>query len=423
MAIAPSKSPTIAFDLTINGKPLYVKSRNLVLFSLVETISGFMNKAYMRFFDEDYDKLEKYFIDSGDKVEFRFGWDEGDMSNWRRYSMFLYDIVYTRANANGAYIDIWCGDKSMHLDQSTKSESFKDSVASEIVNTIAERYGYKTVIESTFEKFDYIRKNTTELRFIVDDVMGNGVISAGDKRGDYRFFMRNGDELHFHTPDYKQPVHATYNVHTEMRYPIIKFRYRDNSRNVLESGGYNIAVNSYDPVNKVLIEIPVTYDNTPEKILLGKDIPDFEMKGTEGRYIIAPYHRTNDSKRFAKHIWYSEAINSFLSYMQMRTDPLLEPGKLVEILVANPSAGGSKKLNGSGKYLVETVFTSYSNRFGYTSNVYMSRNAFLRFNQEATTGSQPQNAPEGTTSNTPLTGDKPTAISDTKTLKTEMPMD
>jgi len=284
--------------------------------------------------------------------------------------MAVYDQEYT---LDGSILNLWLMDNSL-LTTGGLSRSFGTVKISEVVRQIAAELGMAYVIEPTKGEYNFRQNNINSMQFIRDWLLPRA-ISEKTGRGDYRFYIKDGKELHFHSPDYSKVIYKTYKIFNEGDHVVSSFRFRMNLACMFGTGvNRELYVQGYDPINKTELDSIVTDDSTPEKIRLGKKIPTHLTSGDGGKFIGVPFKTQSEVDEMAKQLWYSCDLHQVTARMKMICDPGLEPGRLVDIALQNDYTGGLA--NGSGRYLVNNIVTTMSLQpLKFSSIILLGRNA------------------------------------------------
>ncbi len=368
--VSPIGSPTPRLEFVVNGEtqPLYPRYfKKMVMHERATTGISF---AYFRFFDDEWTTLENLFTDSKTDISFRYGWDRSTMSKWKHMVVASYEMTYT---LDGSAVDLWLVDKSFLAVPVGASRSFGTIRISDIVKQFAEENNLSYVIEPTKGEYSFRQNNINPINFIKDWLLPRA-ISNKTGRGDYRFYFRNGTELHFHTPDYSKIVYKTYKIFNEGDHVVSSFKFKVNFNNKFGIGlNRALQVQGYDPINKKDLVSTITDDDTPEKVRLGRRMPSY-LSFSGSKYIGVPFKTQAQVEEMAKQLWYVNDLQQITGKMKMICDPALEPGRLIDIALQNDYTGGLA--NGSGRYLVNNIITTMSTTpLKFSSIVLLGRNA------------------------------------------------
>lgn len=368
--LSPIGAPAPILEFIVGGEPSALFPKHFKKMIILDRSSTGVSYAYFRFFDDQWTILEDLFTSAKEDISFRYGWDEGAMSNWKRMVMAVYDLEYT---LDGSILNLWLIDNSL-LSTGGLSRSFGTVKISDIVQQIAEESGFDFVIEPTKGEYSFRQNNIDSMLFIKNWLLPRA-ISKKTGRGDYRLYIKNGKELHFHTPDYNKVIYKTYKIFNEGDHAVSSFRFRLNLNSIFGSGvNRELYVQGYDPINKTMLDSIVTDAETPEKVRLGRKIPTQLTSGEGGTFIGVPFKTQAEVEEMAKQLWYTTDLNQVTAKMKMLCDPGLEPGRLVDIALQNDYTGGLA--NGSGRYLVNDIITSMTlTPLRFRSIILLGRNA------------------------------------------------
>jgi len=364
----PITRATPVMDFVLGGKEFSLFPTAVQKFVLHETVSGAANMAYFRLYDKNAQTIETILRLAKDSFKFRFGWQDGQNSPWKTLKVFIYDV---ELRTHGLFLDLWLGDETL-LDTVVNTSQYTDQKISDIVKAVCAKNKWDCNVEDTDGKCTFRQNNISDTRFLKEWLMPRA-LSAKTGRGDYRMYFENGTTLHFHPPKYEEPDYKTYDAMQDTEHPIDIFRYRSDIIRTEMSGGVKMRVEGYDPINKRIIPVDVTDDTTPEKYTLGLKIPDYATGDGLGAYMAVPFKDDTMVLNYAKQHWYSRNIQMHPAYIRMRCDPYIASGRNLKILME--PLGSGVLVQGSGRYLIETVVTYMSAR-GFYQHLLMVRNAF-----------------------------------------------
>jgi hypothetical protein len=367
--LSPMGSPAPILEFIIGDEPVAIFPKYFKKMVILERSTTGNQFAFFRFFDDQWVMLENLFIKSKEDIKFRYGYDKSTMSKWKHMLIAIYDQEYT---LDGSWLNLWLVDQTL-LCTGALSRSFGTIRISEIVQQIAIESGMDYVIEPTKGQYSFRQNNISSVIFIRDWLLPRA-LSEATGRGDYRFYVKNGRELHFHSPDYSKVVYKTYKIFNEGDHTVLKFRYRLNLNKQFGPGiNRELYVQGYDPINKKTLDTVLTNESTPEKVRLGKKMPSHLFK-EGGKFIGVPFKTQEQVDEIARQIWYENDMDQVNAKMTMICDPGLEPGRLVDIALQNDYTGGLA--NGSGRYLVNDIITTLSLKpLKFRSIIFLGRNA------------------------------------------------
>lgn len=382
--LSPVGSSSPILEFMIGGNPVELFPKYFKKMVILERATTGSSYAFFKFFDDRWTMLEDLFLDSKDKVSFRYGWVDSEVSKWKNMVVAVYDLEYT---LDGAILYLWLMDQSM-LSSGGLSRSFGTVKISEIVQQIAIESNMEYVIEPTKGEYSFRQNNVYSIDFIKNWLLPRA-ISEKTGRGDYRFYIKDGKELHFHTPDYSKVVYKTYKIFNEGDHVVNSFRFRTNFRTMFGTGANReLHVQGYDPINKTELDSIVTDESTPEKVRLGRRMPVHTTSAGGSKFIGVPFKTQAQVEQMAKQLWYEYDLEQITARMKMLCDPGLEPGRLVDIALQNDYTGGLA--NGSGRYLVNNIVTTMSLApLKFSSIVLLGRNA-MTIGQTEVSGVEPK---------------------------------
>lgn len=326
--------------------PHFIKS-----FTYTLNIGGGASQSEIVLFDPNYDQLENAIIADENKIEFEWGWANGNKS--ARHPALVHSVQPRFVWGQGTEITIQAIDRASEALMNGKSGfSFtKDQLASDAALLMARKYNLKPVVETSKPIGRNMAQSATATDF-------SFMTEIAKTQPAFQFYIWQGTELHFHTeksnPNAKIYKHS---VGRDRDGLIIDFEPEITHPAQSLFGGQGMRVLAYDPIKKEVIDYTANNASASGLPAGGKSMPKEDADAP--RTMRVPFFTFDDAQKAAQARYYTYSQTCFSARVEMYGDPEIQAGEFLDISVMLPE--------------IETQDGNYSilpQRSHYTSGIY-----------------------------------------------------
>ena len=344
-------------EVELNGETFLFWGDSILKFEQFLTVTSYGNSAYFKLVDSSHESLEAS-LENASTINFRHGYKNSRATSWKKYYVDGYVSSFLGSRST---LDLFLIEAPPGLTGNEKNRSFKNMSVSEIFEKIISDYNLKSVIEPTKGKFTLRQHNITDDRFIIEWLLPRATPQDKDKFGDYNYYGVDGKEVHFHPIDTRLKEFKTYNGYQDSAHPLTSFKYYSGYASYnYQSARLNVL--GYDPIEKKQLEF-----NIDNNSLNGKQIkfaPKVESVSEDpngtGKYFRTPFKNIAEVDNLGNQIWRFQNTRAYSAHATMASDPDLEPGKIIEIVLKDEKSG--YVLKKSGKYQVDSILFKYNGK-------------------------------------------------------------
>lgn len=157
----------ITYDVWISGTKLDMDKKQCInSVSIKETVEG-ADSATIEIQDPEFRFIEDNIFYEDNKIKIKLGWDNTTYRVTFEGYISAVDIVF---NSDGIpKLTVTCMDKTHKMNRKKKDATFKDTTSAAVVKKIVQGYGFKCVVDSSynFEKQETItQSHQSDIEFI-----------------------------------------------------------------------------------------------------------------------------------------------------------------------------------------------------------------------------------------------------------------
>lgn len=327
----------------------------------------------LRFVDPVYEEIAGDWLSGENVLEVRWGMGDDAVSPWYSFIIFNADLQYFPSG--GSVVHFHLMDHGIRMENDSRFKAFSGVPFSKVVSGIAKLYKLpEAVVEETAIEDTYIQAGDSDWEFLSRYLPGQA--KKKDNSGGYRLFFRNGNEIHFHAPDYAQKAYRSFNI---MSGAVgCSFTMRTNPFKRAKAGGEGVSVVGYDRDTLEFFESSFDTSKVTGKFTGRQDLKlvgEAKTTGAKSGNIFHGLVGKSKGEKQASGLFYSAFLDGHKAELKWVDDPLLAPGHLVYI----NAKVGEKSLTGEGLWLVDRVRRKISHNSGEMV-VSLSRPLFLSSN-------------------------------------------
>lgn len=342
-------SPYIEY--TVAGIPISMDKLESFIYSC--SIDSRPEYTSLSVIDPYYDITENYVNLDGNKIVFRYGWSDGNISN-KKESFVTQTSSLMKSDTSHLRIDS-C-DYTVLMNRGSRNKSYLD-MASEVVKKICIDNSLSYDVEDTSGKFLFIQPWVSDMEFMNLFLRGKS-ISKASGRSDYDIYLSEGKVLHYHTPKYTGKIRGEYtfketkDVASGTIIEIINISANEISS---QHGGISHTRIGYDYHRKRRIIETFDEDRYLDRIVSQNKVAKDSLKLPKQ----AKYNRVSLTSSDSDNLVQYEAKTRFghsdrsrmLIYIKLVGDPSIIPGDLISVVIPK-SFLNSGLYGSSGTYLV-----------------------------------------------------------------------
>lgn len=372
-------------EFKLNGKILTDWVHPFQKMELYKSMDTSVSIGIFTFVDLSVDLFLAETMKYGDKFEFRWGLDDKKCSHWHSYVIINSDIV---KSGEGAMLTITVCDNSFHLKCNSAFSSYPNVSKSDLVTSIINSYKPMlpdAVVKKSNDSFTYLQTGENDWDFLLRNL--NNSIS-NDDYGDYRLFWKDGNELHFHPPDYTQAPYRNISISNSSSCMRYKLRISMFKRSLYGGELSKVTGCLRDEIEFHTSDQKRT-DYESKNSLSNRDIEDLSKKANRfgafhGKYQFSETNTEQFIDNVAKNQLSKAYSRTYELEINIEGDPLMEPGSLIQVVDAKD------QYIDEGLWLVEEVFHVVNKGQSHLTTAKLSRPFLPKGNQVMNVNANPK---------------------------------